>query len=110
MGTAKGAAKRFLSSYLQVRDNVVQLQEGEPETIEVENESPAYPGLQTLYRKFIIDAEIVSPDPKVLDGLRLPKHADFTKRSVMADVRTWSWRTVEQCRAENIVVGGEGAA
>merc|ERR1712224_488453 len=86
--------------------------EGVKETIEEEKESPAYPGLQTIYRKHIFECYINSTDSTVLSeiGLGGGQKKEIKIKSTMGDVRTWAWMMQDQAQKQGIAVSGGSAS
>mmetsp|Transcript_54588 Transcript_54588/g.130231 ORF Transcript_54588/g.130231 Transcript_54588/m.130231 type:complete len:772 (+) Transcript_54588:71-2386(+) len=53
------AAQRILKTQLKIDENFVQLEAKTVKVLEEEKDSPSYPGLKTLYRKRMIQGELV---------------------------------------------------
>mmetsp|Transcript_1818 Transcript_1818/g.4558 ORF Transcript_1818/g.4558 Transcript_1818/m.4558 type:complete len:782 (+) Transcript_1818:74-2419(+) len=53
------AAQRILKTQLKIDENSVQLEAKTVKVLEEEKDSPSYPGLKTLYRKRMIQGELV---------------------------------------------------
>jgi hypothetical protein len=102
----KATARRLLMSYLRLPEGAVGFREGGNELIEEELESPAYPGVRTVYRKYISEAYFSTADTDVLETYGLPKCTEFTMLSTMADTRTWAWWSARVCEEKGVIITG----
>jgi len=102
----KATARRLMSQYLRCPDGAVEFREGSNEIIEEMAVSPAYPGVQTVYRKYISEAYFATKDDDVLEKYGLPECYEFTLTSAMNDVRTWAWWSQAKCEDHGMAVMG----
>lgn len=103
--SVKQAATRCLVEYLRLEPSGIEILPGDEKGEEM-NESPAYPGLQTLYVKYYVTAEI-KHSSEVVQKLSLQNAGDFVLDSEMGDTRSWSWWSKQQCDTENITMNGQ---
>lgn len=104
--SVKATAKRLMSQYLRCPDGSVDFREGSNELIEEMAVSPAYPGVQTVYRKYISEAYFATKDDDILEKYGLPECYEFTLTSAMGDVRTWAWWSQQKCEDHGMAVMG----
>lgn len=69
-------------------------------------ESPVYPGVQTLYRKYISEARFSTKDDDILRMHGLPECNEFKYKSPNRDVRTWAWWSLQKCEDHGLAVIG----
>merc|ERR1711959_434481 len=97
MGNVKASAWRLMNMYLRMTEDVVAFRDFEQvEVIEEQTESPAYPGVMTIYKKHIVEAYICTAEIEELQKYGLPDMKPFKLVSKMQDTRTWAWQSRKQ--------------
>lgn len=99
--TPRETAKRLVVSYLRLPETAVEISEEQPLVVSIQKESPAYPGLQTIYRKHIFDCVLKTDDRLLLEQIGLPNKTEFTLESSMGDTRSWKWVEHDPMRHEH---------
>eukprot|EP00397_Hematodinium_sp_SG-2012_P007073 GEMP01007115.1.p1 GENE.GEMP01007115.1~~GEMP01007115.1.p1 ORF type:complete len:815 (+),score=194.31 GEMP01007115.1:119-2563(+) len=102
--SVRQAAERVLSDYLRIDPHAITIGHTE-ERSEDEHESPAYPGLKTVYVKHFVDSTVKDSSDFLL---QYGDHIDspFELESLMQDTRQWAWWTQAQCDDHNLSLQG----
>mmetsp|Transcript_66623 Transcript_66623/g.192425 ORF Transcript_66623/g.192425 Transcript_66623/m.192425 type:complete len:788 (+) Transcript_66623:110-2473(+) len=96
------AATRLLDQ-LGMSDVDVAFDPANTETFEQIEDSPSYPGVQTVYRKEILAGTVKSTDPKVLQRLGLaPSGGKFVSSDGKGYETTYAWLTQAECTSKGI--------
>jgi hypothetical protein len=99
----KQAAERIVQDYLgKVAECKLQFEYGSSEVFETETGSPSFPGVQTVYRKEIVEVKILKASPGIPSGFFQTgsewKHQD----NILKNTRTFRWMEPQQCDADGI--------
>jgi serine/threonine protein kinase len=102
-------AKRILKDLLGMGDLEVKLDFDDVETVENSEESPSYPGVQTVYRRSIIKAYVAAPatDPKLVD-VGLPKGTAFSWKN-KETTKTFAWMSETSALKKGVKLRAAGS-
>mmetsp|Transcript_10084 Transcript_10084/g.29815 ORF Transcript_10084/g.29815 Transcript_10084/m.29815 type:complete len:786 (+) Transcript_10084:160-2517(+) len=95
-------AERLLSERLNMTDCKVCLDFSNTEIFEEEDYSPSYPGVRTVYRKEIVQGQVISTDKAVLDRIGLQSTGSMSSEDSKKCVRVYHWMSEAECEAKKI--------
>jgi len=97
--------RRILSDRLNMQDCKMGFNFVDTETYEEDQESPHYPGVRTVYRKAIVEAEVLCEDDKVLERIGLIGKGTCTVEDAAQNVMTYQWFTEAMCSQMRVKMG-----
>lgn len=100
--SVKGTAQRILATILRMVDCDVRFRFSTKELFEEVQDSPSYPGMNTVYRKHIVEGIVCTKDQKVLERIGVPKGETWTCEGDRKDTKYWEWWTQKQCTEKNV--------
>jgi len=103
----KEAVWRIMNTIIRMQDCDVEFNHGEGEIVQETEESKSYPGLQTIYRKHIVEGLVREGKGDILRKFGLPQGEDFTSVGDKQETRFWSWWTDEHCKQVGLAVEGQ---
>eukprot|EP00397_Hematodinium_sp_SG-2012_P003816 GEMP01003825.1.p1 GENE.GEMP01003825.1~~GEMP01003825.1.p1 ORF type:complete len:771 (+),score=139.66 GEMP01003825.1:2-2314(+) len=104
--SVQNAAHRCLVEYLGLEPAHIEILPGD-ERSEEKRESPAYPGLTTLYVKRFVSVQLQTKNPQIRQQLHMDSLEEFKLKSSMGDVRSWDWWPEAKCGARQMVLHGQ---
>lgn len=100
-------AERVLVDVLNLGDCQVTLDISHREAFEQEEDSKSYPGVRTVYRKELVEGEVLCSDEAMFRLLGSPGDPSFEEHAWHFEdkwhqTRYFKWLTQEQCEAEEV--------
>eukprot|EP00403_Amphidinium_massartii_P030588 CAMPEP_0178389914 /NCGR_PEP_ID=MMETSP0689_2-20121128/10373_1 /TAXON_ID=160604 /ORGANISM="Amphidinium massartii, Strain CS-259" /LENGTH=753 /DNA_ID=CAMNT_0020010401 /DNA_START=79 /DNA_END=2340 /DNA_ORIENTATION=+ len=95
--------ERVLVSRLHLQVRYANIEAHKCEFFEESEDAPAFPGVKTVYRKYIVPVKLNITDPKQLEKLGM---TSAQKSFVVTDAKKWSrtyqWMTENECQEKGI--------
>lgn len=105
---SRDAAQRIVQDKLGMGDCKVSLDFTNEEVVEEKTESPSYPGVDTVYRKVIVEGVVSSRKKEVLARIGLPHGLDWSCADTENSTRFFEWMTEELAESQNVKLRADG--
>mmetsp|Transcript_43828 Transcript_43828/g.101256 ORF Transcript_43828/g.101256 Transcript_43828/m.101256 type:complete len:763 (-) Transcript_43828:135-2423(-) len=94
---------RVLVGRLHISVRSVNIESHKCEFFEEAEDAPQFPGIRTVYRKYIVPVKLSTSDPKQLEklGVLSPQKA-FVTTDAKGFSRTFNWMTEAECKDKSI--------
>lgn len=104
----KGTAERIVSTLLHIEKGKISFNFQDKELVEEKEDSPSYPGVTTVYRKHIVEGNVLIPflEKSALAAIGWPNLSSFSTAGKKKEIRTWTWMTNEEIEAKGVKVSG----
>jgi hypothetical protein len=104
----KRTTERILKDFLNLNTSLVKFMFDQKEVFEHEEESISYPNVRTVYRREIIEGELVVKDEATLKQFGLSDSLKFNHANTKGDVKVFKWMTEQECKNLDIKLRQDG--
>jgi len=98
---SKQTADKICAEMINLGGAKVQFDFNSKEVFEEQEDSPSYPGVQTVYRKEVIEG-VLTGDPKSYIGSNAKSNKDWSHTDKANNTKYFLWKTDKDCLKANI--------
>jgi len=99
---SKQTAEKIVAELINLGGAKVKFNFGKKEVFEEQEESPSYPGVQTVYRKEIIEGELEGAESSNYIGKTVKGAKDWMQQDKQNNTKYFAWMMDKDCTKNNV--------